>query len=119
MHVLLCEACQPQRHDPGQARERVGRWRGRLVLAHGGDHEHRQGRYGDRDVGEHSPGVGVRPVQVFEHQEAGTPVPDEAEEARDGLAEHEPGVDPGLRRGAGDLGPVREQPCERRPVGAE
>ena len=119
MHVLRCEACEPQCHDAGQASEPVRRRRGGLVLAHGGDHEHRQGRYGDRDVREHGPGVGVRPVQVFEHQETGAPVPDEAEEARDRLAEHEPGVDPGLRRGAGDLGPVREQPCQRRAVGAE
>ena len=94
MHVLLCQARQPQRHDPGQAGEPVGRWRGRLALAHGGDHEHRQGRYGDGEVGEHGPGVSVRPVQVLEHQQARTPAPDEARKRATASPRTSPGSTP-------------------------
>ncbi len=120
VHVGPGEALQPQRRYAGKPGER-GRWRRtRLVLTQRGDHDDGKGRYDDRDVGEHGPGVGVGPVEVLEQQEARPAATHHAEEAGDRLTEDQARVDAWLRgrcpRGAR---PVREQPRERRPVGTE
>ena len=92
----------------------------RLVLAHRGDDEHGQGRYGDRDVGEDGPRVGVGPVEVLEQQQARTAA------ARRGRGSERPprrarARDRRLTPSAAsrDLRPVREQPRERGAVRSE
>ena len=116
---IIEEPAECQGQHPGREGQRGRRVRARLVVPRRDDHEHRETAHRRGQVQDHRVGVGVRPLEVLEHEQA-RPLPaDLGQEPGHRLAQDQRRVRVRLLRLVARLAPVGEHPGQRCAVGAE